>query len=99
VLASPVNRVLVSAVTAWEISIKQTLGRLEFPLDRFDDIPQQIGFDPLPVLPGHGIAAGRLPRLHNDPFDRMLIAQALTGGLTLVSYDNAVCRYPVPVLR
>ena len=98
-LASPVNRVLVSAVTAWEISIKQTLGRLEFPLDRFDDILQQIGFDPLPVLPGHGIAAGRLPRLHNDPFDRMLIAQALTGGLTLVSYDNAVCRYPVPVLR
>lgn len=90
---------LVSAVTAWEISIKQTLGRLEFPLDRFDDILQQIGFDPLPVLPGHGIAAGRLPRLHNDPFDRMLIAQALTGGLTLVSYDNAVCRYPVPVLR
>ena len=98
-LASPVNRVLVSAVTAWEISIKQTLGRLEFPLDRFDDILQQIGFNPLPVLPGHGIAAGRLPRLHNDPFDRMLIAQALTGGLTLVSYDNAVCRYPVPVLR
>ena len=81
---------LVSAVTAWEISIKQTLGRLEFPLDRFDDILQQIGFDPLPVLPG---------RRHNDPFDRMLIAQALTGGLTLVSYDNAVCRYPVPVLR
>jgi PIN domain nuclease of toxin-antitoxin system len=96
-VASPENRVLISAVTAWEIAIKRALGRLKFPLDRFDDIMQRMGFDALPILPAHAIVAGGLPRHHDDPFDRMLIAQALTESLTLVSGDEAVARYDVPV--
>jgi PIN domain nuclease of toxin-antitoxin system len=96
-LASPDNQVLISAVTAWEIAIKRALGRLRFPLDRFADIMQRMGFDALPILPAHAIMAGGLPRHHDDPFDRMLIAQALTENLTLVSLDTAVARYDVAI--
>jgi PIN domain nuclease of toxin-antitoxin system len=60
-LVTPENRVLVSAVVAWEIAIKQGLGRLKFPLDRFDDIIRRTGFDVLPIIPAHAIAAGGLP--------------------------------------
>ena len=97
-MAAPDNQVFVSAVTAWEIAIKRALGRLKFPIDRFDDILVRMGFDTLPILPAHAIAAGSLPRHHDDPFDRMLIAQARVESLTLVSSDQAVGRYDVPVL-
>jgi PIN domain nuclease of toxin-antitoxin system len=97
-LAAPENQVFVSAVTAWEIAIKRALGRLKFPLDRFDDIMRRMSFDALPILPAHAIAAGALPRHHDDPFDRMLIAQARIEALTLVSRDQAVARYDVQVL-
>jgi PIN domain nuclease of toxin-antitoxin system len=59
---------------------------------------QSIDFDVLPVQPAHAIAAGRLPKQHADPFDRMLIGQALIENVTLVSHDQAVARYDVPVL-
>ncbi len=97
-VASPDNRVLVSVASGWEIAIKHALGRLVFPVDRFEDVLQQMGFDALPIQVRHAIAAGRLPRHHDDPFDRMLIAQALTEGLTLVSTDPAVARYDVAIL-
>lgn len=91
------NQVLVSAVTPWEIAIKQGLGRLNFPLDRFDATIDGMGCGILPILPSHGIAVARLPRHHNDPFDRMLISQALVEGLTLVTQDRAIMQYEVPV--
>jgi PIN domain nuclease of toxin-antitoxin system len=97
-VASPANQVLVSAASAWEIAIKHALGRLTFPVDGFEEILQRMGFDALPIGLGHAIAAGRLPRHHDDPFDRLLVAQAQTEGLTLVSTDGAVARYDVPVL-
>jgi PIN domain nuclease of toxin-antitoxin system len=97
-VASPDNQVFISAVTAWEIAIKHALDRLKFPIDRFDDILVRMGFDTLPILPAHAIAAGSLPRHHDDPFDRMLIAQARVESLTLVSSDQAVALYDVPVL-
>ncbi|MGD0103094.1 MAG: type II toxin-antitoxin system VapC family toxin [Rhodopila sp.] len=96
-VASPENQVVVSAVTPWEIAIKRALGRLEFPLDLFDDTVTRMGCDILPILPAHGILAGSLPRHHDDPFDRMLIAQALTEELVLVTRDEAILRYNVPV--
>jgi PIN domain nuclease of toxin-antitoxin system len=96
-LASPENRIVVSAVTPWQIAIKQGVGRLSFPLDLFDSTIERMGCDILPILPAHGIAAGALPRHHNDPFDRMLIAQALTEDLMLVTRDQAILRYDVPV--
>lgn len=90
---------MVSAVTAWEIAIKRAIGRLQFPIDRFEDMMRELGFDMLPILPAHAIATGGLPALHGDPFDRMLIAQARAEGLTLVSDDAAIARYDVALLR
>jgi PIN domain nuclease of toxin-antitoxin system len=97
-LASPDNLVLISSVSPWEIGIKQALGRMRFPLDLFDEMIERMGFDVLPILPAHGIVAAGLPRHHNDPFDRMLIAQAMTQDLTLVSADRVFTRYDVPLL-
>lgn len=97
-MASPANQVFISAATAWEISIKHALGRLTFPLAQFDDVLQRMGFEPMPIQLTHAIAAGQLPRHHDDPFDRMLIAQAQAENLTLVSTDLAVARYAVPLL-
>jgi PIN domain nuclease of toxin-antitoxin system len=94
-VAAPDNRVFVSAVTAWEIAIKHALGRLKFPIERFDDIMLRMGCEALPILPAHAIGAGNLPRHHDDPFDRMLIAQARIERLALVSSDSAVARYDV----
>jgi PIN domain nuclease of toxin-antitoxin system len=59
---------------------------------------QRMGFDALPILPAHAIVAGGLPRHHDDPFDRMLIAQAMVETLTLVSGGKAVGQYTVSIL-
>lgn len=92
------NSVLVSAATAWEISIKQAIGKLDAP----DDLEIAVGasrFQPLPITTlAHAIAAGRLPRHHDDPFDRMLVAQARIEGLTLVTHDSRIRAYDVPTL-
>lgn len=96
-IADPVNLVTVSAVSAWEISIKKALGKLAAP----DDLEQQVlsgGFEPLPITIAHGIAAGQLPRHHEDPFDRMLIAQAVAEGLTIVTRDKRFGDYEVALL-
>ena len=74
-IAGPGNLVMLSTATAWELSIKKALGKLSAP----DDLEQQAeesGFSPPPISIAHALAAGRLPRHHDDPFDRMLIAQA-----------------------
>jgi len=96
-IADPGNLVLVSAATAWEISIKKALGKLAAP----DDLERQVqagGFSPLPISIAHGVAAGQLPRHHEDPFDRMLIAQALADGLTIVTRDKRFDAYGVALL-
>ena len=97
-IVSPEHHVLVSAATIWEIAIKRALGRLEFPLDRLDETMRRMGLEPLPIHPGHAIAACGLPRHHDDPFDRMLVAQAQLERLVLVSEDAAMTRYDVSVL-
>ena len=96
-IADPVNLVTVSAVSAWEISIKKALGKLAAP----DDLEQQVvsgGFEPLPITIAHSIAAGQLPCHHEDPFDRMLIAQAFAEGLTVVTRDKRFGDYGVALL-
>lgn len=96
-IADPANLVAVSAVSAWEISIKKALGKLTAP----DDLEHQIqagGFTPLPVTIAHGVAAGQLPRHHDDPFDRMLIAQAAAEGLTIVTRDQRFRHYNAALL-
>ena len=96
-IADPANLVAVSAASAWEISIKKALGRLAAP----NDLEQQVqagGFVPLPISIAHGIAAGQLPHHHEDPFDRMLIAQAFAEGLTIVTRDKRFNDYGVTLL-
>ena len=97
-IADPAHDVLVSAASAWEIAIKAALGRLSFPLDRIEGVLAQMGIWPLPISLAHAVAAGSLPRHHDDPFDRMLVAQARLEGLVLVTEDTALARYDVPIL-
>jgi len=95
------NRVLVSAVSAWELQIKQDLGKLKLSLPvqtLFDRQLSGNGLELLPIQLPHIWALADLPRLHGDPFDRLLIAQAQHEGLTLVSADSIMRAYPVEVL-
>jgi len=96
-IADPANLVMLSAASAWEISIKKALGKLSAP----DDLERQVkesGFSSLPISIEHALAAGRLPRHHDDPFDRMLIAQAFAEGLTIVTHDKRFADYNAPTL-
>jgi PIN domain nuclease of toxin-antitoxin system len=89
--------VFVSAATVWEIEIKRALGRLKAPED-VAGLVTEAGFEPLAISFEHARQAGRLPQLHGDPFDRMLVAQALAEGMTLATADADIRRYEVPVL-
>jgi PIN domain nuclease of toxin-antitoxin system len=96
-IADPANFVAVSAASAWEISIKKAIGKLAAP----DDLEAQVqagGFVPLPISIAHAVAAGQLARHHEDPFDRMLIAQARAEGLTIVTRDRRFDHYGVALL-
>jgi PIN domain nuclease of toxin-antitoxin system len=89
--------VCVSPATIWEVTIKQAIGRIKEPAD----LPERIrdsGFTELPITSAHAMAAGRLPLIHRDPFDRMLVAQAQCEGLTLVTRDANCQKYDVSVL-
>lgn len=91
------NEAVVSAATLWELSIKQAAGRLDVDVDLRAHSAEQ-GFRELPVTGRHAVAVRDLPLHHRDPFDRMLVAQAVVEGLTLVTADRALARYDVPVL-
>jgi PIN domain nuclease of toxin-antitoxin system len=93
IIANPDNDVLVSAVSLWEISIKVALGRLEVELDDLEQNLTTNGFRSLPINYRHALTAGRLPAIHRDPFDRMLIAQASVEELRVVSHDRVFERY------
>jgi PIN domain nuclease of toxin-antitoxin system len=97
----PGNQVLLSAVSAWEIVIKHELGKLALdrPPERY--VPEErtrhgieaLALDEEATFHGH-----RLPAVHRDPFDRMLVCQAIAAGLTIVTPDQHIPRYPVRVL-
>ena len=91
------NFVFISAVSAWEISVKRAAGRLEAPGDIAEWIRHQ-EFSALPIEVEHAILAGELPAHHADPFDRILIAQARLEELTLVTHDPQIPQYEVTVL-
>jgi len=90
--------IFLSPVSLWEITIKQSTGKLGGPPDLAERV-RDMGFRELPVRHVHGIAAGRLPPHHRDPFDRMLVAQATTEGMALASRDASVALYDVEVLK
>jgi PIN domain nuclease of toxin-antitoxin system len=96
------QEVLVSTVSAWEIAIKQSLGKLDLPQPAAAWLPEVLrrsGFEVAPVGLSAALRVGALPWHHRDPFDRMLIAQALEDGYTIVTHDDALTPYRVPLLR
>jgi PIN domain nuclease of toxin-antitoxin system len=88
------DAVFVSAASIWEIEIKRALGRLSAP-PRIAAAARDAGYEPLPVNFDHATAIGELPRIHGDPFDRMLVAQARVEDLTLATADEQLQRYDV----
>jgi PIN domain nuclease of toxin-antitoxin system len=93
-----VTTTVVSAASLWEIAIKRAAGRLAVPED-FPRIVQDLGHELLPMRAEHAWRAGALPPHHRDPFDRMLVAQAIAEDLTLVTHDQRLWAYEVKVLR
>jgi PIN domain nuclease of toxin-antitoxin system len=91
------NKVVVSAATIWEVSIKRQTGRLDFEGDLIEACAKS-GFEILPIAARHADRAGALPLLHTDPFDRMLVAQAEIEGLVLVTQDRKLVPYGIPLL-
>jgi PIN domain nuclease of toxin-antitoxin system len=97
----PNAEILFSPVSIWEIAIKSKLGKPNFNIDAavFRRELFEVGYIELPINGVHAAAVGRLPDLHKDPFDRLLIAQATVEGITLLSADEAVLSYPGPIER
>ena len=91
------NETFASAVSGWEIAIKRALGKLQAPGDLEGHVEAE-GFKPLPITFRHTERLDALPRLHDDPFDRLLVAQARTEGLVLVTNDARIRRYDVQTL-
>jgi PIN domain nuclease of toxin-antitoxin system len=100
-IADPANELFFSAASLWEIAIKQGLGREDFKVDArllrrglLDN-----GYSELPIASEHAVAIDSLPPIHKDPFDRMLMAQAMIEGITLLTADNILAQYPGPVRK
>ena len=96
-ISDPANEVLFSAASVWELGLKISEGKLRIP-EGFTGALLADGFSSLSVTVEHASQALTLPSLHQDPFDRMLIAQAMSEGLILVTRDANIQLYPLPVL-
>ena len=101
ILGDSENRILFSVSSIWEIAIKRALHRTDFLHDPrvvrrslFDD-----GCEELPILSKHVVEVDSLPLIHKDPFDRILIAQAMVEGITLLTTDATIARYPGPIRK
>ncbi len=100
-LDNPRNELLFSAASLWEIAIKSTLGRRDFRAE-----PRILrrglldnGYTEISITSEHAVGIDALPPLHKDPFDRLLLAQAISEGVTLVTGDAQLARYPGPVRK
>lgn len=100
-LEDPQNELMFSSASLWEITIKRSLGREDFRVD-----PRLLrrglldnGYSELPITSEHAIAIDGLPPLHKDPFDRILVAQAMVEGIALLTADPWVTQYPGPIWR
>ncbi|MBN1240257.1 MAG: type II toxin-antitoxin system VapC family toxin [Gammaproteobacteria bacterium] len=98
-LEDPENELLFSAASIWEVAIKRRLERPDFRVD-----PRLLrrglidnGYSELAITSAHAVAIDSLPPLHKDPFDRILVAQSTLEGITLLTADPLVARYPCPV--
>ena len=100
-LRDETNEIYLSVVSAWEVSIKASQGKLHIsqePLPYFQQIANRCQFTVLPVQLSHAAGVYRLPKVHNDPFDRLLISQARSENLTVLSDDALFTKYDLPGL-
>ena len=98
-LESPDTAAVFSPATIWEVAIKSQTGRSDFLVDPevLRTTLVEVGCFELPITSAHAAAAAHLPPIHKDPFDRILIAQAQVEGITLLTADRTVARYPGPI--
>ena len=96
-IADPANELSVSAASIWELQLKIDKGQLQMPKDYADHLWGE-GFGELPVRARHVSGLSSLPGIHKDPFDRILIAQAIIDGMHLMTSDRQIHRYPAPLL-
>ncbi len=101
VIMSPANEFVFSAASLWEIAIKRTQKGADFAFDPREIRRQMIanGYDELSVEGSHAVSVDALPPIHKDPFDRLLIAQAIVEGITLLTADPIIARYPGPIRK
>lgn len=97
-IADPANEVYFSAASVWELGLKIRKGKLTMPVD-FASALSADGFSPLSVTVDHAARSLSLPSLHEDPFDRLLVAQAIAEGLVMVTRDEVIREYPLAVMR
>jgi PIN domain nuclease of toxin-antitoxin system len=101
IIADPGNILLLSAASAWEIVIKVRLGKLNLPEPPETYIPSRLmmnRFESLPIQMAHALQVVNLPALHQDPFDRILIAQSQVEKMPIITVDNKIIQYPVDVI-
>jgi len=96
-LSDETNRVLLSAAVIWEVAIKRSLGKLQAPADLAQTL-LGAGAQPLPVTLDHAAGVEALPWHHRDPFDRVLVSQAVAEGAAIVSHDDRLRAYGVPLV-
>ena len=97
-IASPDNKIYISSASVWEASIKRALGKLEFDPNELLPAIESEDFQELAITITHGLIAEALPRYHDDPFDRMLIAQAQVEGFAIITHDAQFKKYEVPII-
>jgi PIN domain nuclease of toxin-antitoxin system len=97
IIASPQSEVLVSVVSVWELGLKRARGKLKTP-DNYLQLFQDNRFITLPVNLDHTLVAYTLPAIHKDPFDRMLVAQAIVEKATLLTTDKILADYGIPII-
>jgi PIN domain nuclease of toxin-antitoxin system len=100
-ITAPRTNVWVSAVCLWEISIKHGLGRGDMPVSGQEALNyfRQAGYNILAIEAEHTVAVGELPMLHQDPFDRLLVAQALVEPMRLMTHDETVAKYSDAIIH
>lgn len=96
-LIDPTSTLYLSIASIWEISIKAAIGKLRMPDNLFSILKEQ-RIDLLNITADHAYAVHSLPRLHGDPFDRMLVAQAMLENLTIMTHDKHISAYSVPCI-
>ena len=97
-LRDPENDIFVSPVGTWEVAIKSALGKIDADVTAVARGAREAGFEELPITIAHTLRVSTLPAHHRDPFDRLLVAQAVEEHLTIVTHDPLLGGYPAPIL-